>query len=55
MKTKKKNRQMEFSFAKDIKPSKEYNKRSVRGYRKTKIRLREEDSYEQLNFPFYNE
>lgn len=55
MKPKSKYKQMEFDFVKQVKPSKEYNKRAIRGYRKTKIKLREEDSYEQLQFPFDNE
>jgi hypothetical protein len=55
MKPRKKQKQLEFGFVKEVKHSKEYNKRTIRGYRSTKLKLREIDSEDQLNFPFYNE
>lgn len=52
---KKKFKQQEFPFAKHY-PSNNKDKRTIRSYRKQKLRMREEDSRdEQLNFPFYNE
>jgi hypothetical protein len=54
-KANRKQKQFEFSFAKDF-PSKNKDKRVIRAYRKQKQSMREFDSRdEQLNFPFYNE
>ena len=51
-----KHKQLEFDYVKHLKPAKPHDKKTIRAYRKQKLRMREDDTRdEQLNFPFYNE
>ena len=53
-KNKKNWKQLEFEFVNELKPKKHDNKRN-KEFRKKRIRMREEDTTEQLNFPFYDD
>lgn len=48
-------KQTEFKFTYDRPFSKQYNKRVIKGYRKDKQTLRDQDTYDQLLDPHYNE
>jgi len=47
-------KQLEFDFINELKPKKQDNKRN-KEFRKKRIRMREEETHEQLNFPFYDD